>query len=121
MSPTLFDGDLYFASKVSIDDLRCGDIVVVPDHTGKTELLVKRVAGLPGDEIEFDGGILYINGSEVNRNNTDIGFEDFTLTVPENATYLLGDNPDNSYDSRYFGPYELDEEINVYKVGWRIL
>lgn len=77
MEPTINADTFIFGVRV-IDDLSIGDIVVF-EYEGN--LLVKRIAALPGDEVEVDGKV---------------------LTVLEDHYYMLGDNADSSIDSRYW-------------------
>lgn len=82
---------------------------------------IKRVIGLPGDHIEIKGGAVYRNGEKldepyVREANTLPQVEDYSdVIVPEGTIYVLGDNREQSKDSRSFGciPYE---RVNGYLV-----
>lgn len=87
MEPTLEKDSMILGLRL-YGDLRTGDIVVFR-HDGR--LLVKRIAGAPGEVIDH-------NGAQVK--------------VPENSYYVLGDNAECSFDSRYWGnPYVPHEDI----------
>lgn len=80
-----------------------GDVVVFYSEELHKNLC-KRVIGLPGDNIEVEKGVVYINGEALKEDyvvfSDDESFE--TVVVPENAYYFLGDNRPSSYDSRYW-------------------
>ena len=89
-----------------------GDIVVFESVEDGDQDLIKRVVGLPGDEISVRSGKLFVNGEPqkepyVNEKLPDVSFFAKT-TVPEDHVFVMGDNRANSQDSRVFGP--LPEE-----------
>lgn len=91
MEPTLEAGSYIMGSRIS-KDLNNGDIVVF-HHDG--QLLVKRIAACPGDEIDLRE-IAYMKTIAIPV------WEDPIITVPENCYFMLGDNVENSIDSRYW-------------------
>lgn len=115
MLPTLKIGDRLIIDKVSyhFNGIKRGDIVVfeAPPATKLDEVLIKRVIGLPGDTVAIKNGFVYINGQpldepyELEKPRGDYK----TLTVPENSLFVMGDNRNNSFDSRFWGvvPEEL--------------
>jgi signal peptidase I len=169
MLPTLWIGDFLFVNKLQyslhipftevfadrpwyLGPLRKpkrGDVVVFsPPEAGQESLYIKRIVGIPGDKIRFDGKKFFLNGTSVYREeitgaerdailsapgfdpeeryqaqrihlyretidqNThlileDDSFEGFKsedeLTVPEDSYFVLGDNRDDTRDSRVFG------------------
>jgi signal peptidase I len=156
MYPTLLVGDYLFVSKLSygysryslpwdlpvIDDRilndppERGDVVVFRRPPHNTEDFIKRLVGLPGEEIQVRDGILHINGVAVTRElvgetetpegdsileyeetlpngvahrifeESDTTYVDNTpvFTVPAGHYFMMGDNRDNSTDSRRIGP-----------------
>jgi signal peptidase I len=93
-----------------------GDIIVFnPPNDDKP--YIKRIIGLPGDVITFANDHVYVNSVEVVENHIIDPTRCPTsncqrpVTVPEGHVYVLGDNRDNSDDSRYFGPVPIDDII----------
>ncbi len=81
-----------------------GDIVTFwNDELNK--VLVKRVIGLPGDEISFSGGYVYVNGEQLEEPYLmaqGVTECDETFTVPEGCFFPLGDNRTGSFDARFW-------------------
>ena len=93
MEPALKKGSLIFGTRI-FDDLDVGDIIV---FTKDGTVMVKRIAAIAGETITVDG---------------------VSYTVPENCYFVLGDNEDNSWDSRHWVfPYITMEDViaNIYK------
>ncbi|MYL18409.1 signal peptidase I [Halobacillus litoralis] len=132
MEPTLYDGNLLMVNKAVYDWSEIDRQQVIVFHANEEEDYVKRVIGIPGDEIEFKNDQLYVNGVLLEesylddlRPNDGLPFtEDFTLeeatgsaTVPEGHLFVMGDNRRDSLDSRYFG--FVPEDTVVGKVDIR--
>lgn len=111
MEPNLHDGDYLIMSRQSYKLLggepEYGDIVVVrsslEDEDGEEKLIIKRIIGLPGDEITIENGKVYVNGVEQDDSYTKDGVTDGAiegLIVPDDSVFCLGDNRLNSKDSR---------------------
>lgn len=111
-----------------------GDVVVFQYPQDKNINYIKRVIALPGDYIEYLNKTIYVNGEKyiqnnasedlisaedlgdnliMNENNRQVKYnilknnnrgQDFSYTVPKETYFVLGDNRDNSNDSRYWGP-----------------
>lgn len=158
MQPTIKIGDRILVDKLAYDvrlplthvsllhlaDPQRGDIVVLDSHTAH-ERLVKRVIGLPGDEVAMRGNVLFINGhaaryaagnySGIHDDQRDpahyeierydamrhaVRLSDYRpspasnfgpVHVPAGQYLLLGDDRDNSMDSRYLGFFPRNEIV----------
>jgi len=100
-----------------IDPIRRGDIVVFKFPEDPERDFIKRVIGLPGDTIELKQKRVYINGTRLDEAYVqyltppgESSAEDFDVrvaygpvTVPDDHYFMMGDNRDNSQDSRYWG------------------
>jgi signal peptidase I len=113
MTPTIEPGDWIVANKLADDlaDFRHGDLVVFlppPSVEDDVDALVKRIIGLPGDEVTFAEGLVMRNGAPLDEpylapgtTTTPKGTE--SVVVPEGAFFVLGDNRSSSIDSRIYG------------------
>ncbi|WP_040204484.1 signal peptidase I [Neobacillus jeddahensis] len=119
MMPTLQDGNKLVVNKLGdqVGELNRFDVIVF--HANSKEDFVKRIIGLPGDEIEYRGDQLYVNGQKYEEPFLKVYKEkspgvmltgDFSLLeitgqskVPKGKLFVLGDNRLGSWDSRQFG------------------
>ena len=114
MVPTLEVGDRVLANKFiyRFTEPERGDVVVFDSVEGDGQTLIKRVAGVEGDEIRVQGGALFVNGETQNEPYLSQYPPDTSMygpeTVPEDHAFLLGDNRGNSGDSRVFGPVPVE-------------
>jgi signal peptidase I len=108
-----------------------GDIVAFKSPTDGNIPFVKRVIGLPGDTVEVRNKDLYINGTvmdepyKIHVDSTTYSSDSWTpeelkirdnygpVTVPPDSYFVMGDNRDNSNDSRYWGFVSWDEIIGM--------
>ncbi|WP_413381721.1 signal peptidase I [Alkalihalobacillus sp. 1P02AB] len=127
MTPTLQDGDRMIVNKFSytLFEPERFDIVVFHAPGGKD--YIKRIIGLPGDEIEYRSDVLYVNGEPIDEiflEELKVRYEGETLTnnftledvtnqfvVPDDHLFVLGDNRRHSKDSRDIGTVPYDEVI----------
>lgn len=119
MVPTVLDGQYIFTNKLAyfMDEPDRGDVVVL--HSPRFDRdLIKRVIGLPGDEIRIEDSILYINDVMVEEEYIN-GPTDYSgsWSVPEGEVFVLGDNRNVSYDSHSYGSVPID---NIFGRSWVI-
>lgn len=114
MEPTLGAGDVVLASRSAprVDELQRWDLVVFASpRTGSPT--IKRVIGLPGEEVVVLDGVLHVDGKPrrepwVDPEHVD-GYYSRTFRVPPGHVFVLGDNRGNSIDSRDYGALDEDE------------
>jgi len=113
MKPTLLEGDRILLSRLTYHfrDPEAGDVVVFHSPLHEGEDLVKRIVALAGDRVAISAGDLYVNGVAVDERyllSADFGGELREQVVPEGHVFVMGDNRDESGDSRLFGPISTD-------------
>jgi signal peptidase I len=135
MIPTLLIGDHILVNKLSYG-LRIpfwekylvefkkpqrGDVIVFVFPEDRSKDFIKRVIGVAGDTVEVRGKRVYINGQRVEDPHAHYEIEDGQAglptmrddygprQVPENHVFVMGDNRDKSYDSRFWGFVNLDD------------
>lgn len=138
MENTLYSDDKLIVDKVSykFSTPKRGDIIIFFDNEEKGNLfeesyeylkeiasishntdtrtrLVKRVIGVPGDEIDIKDGYVYLNGNMLEeaytKGDTYIGNLHFPIKVEEDTLFVLGDNREISRDSRDFGLININQ------------
>ncbi|MDD4351996.1 MAG: signal peptidase I [Candidatus Gracilibacteria bacterium] len=119
MLDTLHDGDYIIVDKISyrFKDPERGDIIVLVPPTDTDTYYVKRIIGLPGEEVEFSNGQVLIHNDRypaglkldepyLNEDNEKTYLPnriDRTIEVPSNQYFVMGDNRGGSNDSRQWG------------------
>lgn len=114
MVPTFQSGDFLITEKVNyrLGSPKRGDIIVLKNPRDESQDFIKRVIGLPGDNVKIEGGSVFINGQLLSEqylpNNTlthpgAFLTEGNTIKVGTNQYFVLGDNRNHSSDSRDWG------------------
>ncbi len=107
METTLSDGDQLIVDKMSyrFRDPKRYDIIVFPYQYEPDTYYIKRIIGLPGETIQIIDGYIYIDGEQLdehygNELMNDPGIAAEPVTLGEDEYFVLGDNRNNSQDSR---------------------
>jgi signal peptidase I len=128
METTLKDGDEIIINKLNyrILDPKRNDVIVFK-QSGKEHSYydIKRIIGMPGEKLQIKNGIIYINGEEIEEVvNADVmnnyGLADEEITLEENEYFVLGDNRNNSEDSRFASVGTIRREEIIGKASIRL-
>ena len=109
MSPALDNGDVTLVNRIVYDmsSPRRGDVIAFyPNGNEESHCYIKRVVGLPGETVEVKKGKVLIDGEPLKENYKvttvkELGRLEEPITLGENEFFVLGDNRENSEDSRY--------------------
>lgn len=115
MQPSFQDGNYVIVNKLAYRDggLERGDVVVFPFPLNREEDFIKRVIGLPGDRVMVIRGDVFINGQRIQEDYllAEPRGDMEELIVPQGTIFVMGDNRNDSSDSRVWGPLSIDEII----------
>ena len=114
MMPALVDQERIFINKFiyrfGFGEIHRGDMVVFWFPGDPTKSYIKRVIGLPGDVVEIEDGVVYVNGKRLDEDYVPDAYRDRQsrppLQVPPDQYYVMGDHRSSSNDSRAWGPVQ---------------
>jgi signal peptidase I len=133
MTETLQHRDMLIISHLNYEPQK-GDIVIISrnydnnEQTVSSEPIVKRVIATEGDEIDIKDGDVYINGVKQNESYAKgrtypcsvTGVINYPVTVKEGTVFVMGDNREDSHDSRFDDIFLVDERYILGKAIFRI-
>ena len=119
METTLSDGDHLIVDKISyrFREPQRYEIVVFPYRYEKNTYYIKRIIGLPGETVQIVDGYIYINGKQLDEHYgneiiEEAGMAAEPVTLGEDEYFVMGDNRNDSKDSRYWmNPYVSKDKI----------
>ena len=128
MEPTLSDGDNLIVDKISyrIHDPQRFDIIIFPYQYQENTYYIKRIIGLPGETVYInDAGEIYINGKLLEEDYgldtiQNPGLASEPITLDEDEYFVMGDNRNNSTDSRFASVGEIKRQNIIGKAWVRI-
>lgn len=121
MEPTLKQGNVIIVNKLTyrLHEIQRNDVVII---TKEDKHMVKRIVGLPGEKVEYKDNYVYVDGKKYKEKFIDgVNTDDFSISdlgydvIPDDMYLVLGDNRENSRDSRSFG---LVEKENIIGKVW---
>lgn len=122
MEGTLHDREQIWVNRLDVPER--GEVIVFQAPT-EDKAYVKRVIGLPGERVLISGGAVTINGRRLDEpylagaTPCEAAIDTCDLIVPPGTVFVLGDNRDNSSDSRAWGPLDLDRVVGrAWMVYW---
>ena len=109
MQPQLVDQERIFVNRFiyRFRNIQRGDVVVFWFPKDRSKSFIKRIVGIPGDQVEIRHGIVFVNGSRMREPYLRPEFQDFRsfrkTVVPQGQYFVLGDHRNSSNDSRSWG------------------
>ena len=128
MEPTYSVSEKFFVNRAlyKISSPKRGDVIVFKTSASDSAALhIRRVIGLPGETVQVKDGKIYINGKVYEENGsyqdmTDGGLANSAITLESGEYFVLGDNRNNSEDSRFSDIGNISKKYIVGKVWFTV-
>lgn len=120
MNDTYVNGDKLVCN-MGVNNINRGDVIVTkPLSKAGDKSLIKRVIGLPNDEVAIKDNIVYVNGEKLEEDyiKEEMFTFDIDVKLADDEYFVMGDNRNNSKDSREIGPIKSDEIFGRIVTNW---
>jgi signal peptidase I len=121
MEPNFSSGDYLVVDEISYRFRNPGreEVIVLRNPAKNSEFFIKRIVGLPGEEVVIRGNKVYIDGELIEENYLPENLalkEDYVFQLNDSQYFVMGDNRLQSYDSRSWGPLSRDGIVGIVRV-----
>lgn len=121
MEPNFSDGDYILIDEITyrFREPERGDVVVFKNPRNESEFYIKRIIGLPGEEVVLSGNLVKINGVPLNESYLPVGYTitgELIFNLDDDEYFVMGDNRLQSFDSRSWGPLKRNEIIGTVRL-----
>ncbi len=123
MEPSFLDGDYLLVDEIAyrLREPQRGEVIIFKNPTNESDFFIKRIIGLPGEQVIVSNGNVIIDGELLSEDYLPPGIEvsgEYAFQLKDDEYFVMGDNRPQSYDSRRWGP--LDEDLIVGVVRLRL-
>ncbi len=121
MEPNFHDGNYLVIDEITyrFREPERGEVIVFVNPNNEKEFYIKRIVGLPGEEVKGSNGVITINGEKLDETYLpqDLRYNGkYSFKLREDQYFVMGDNRLQSYDSRSWGPLEKDKIVGEVRV-----
>ena len=124
MENTYFEGNIVLVDKIfyKMGESERNDIVIVDYRNGADETyIIKRVIAIGGDHIDIKDNTVYVNDVKIEEDYIKEAMftENLSIDIPEGKIFVMGDNRNNSLDSRKIGVFDFEDDV-IGKVFFKV-